>query len=150
MSLDYIIAAYLLVIILVMYLLVDMYSHNCQPVVVVLRPFQYCFIRFRHQFNIRTSLVDAFGTFFSLSYVKFLSTTADLLAPTRVWDYNRSSYRVYYDGTMEMFKDRHIPYVVMAVFVGLLCNMLPLVLILLLNYSFRKTHVILNCLPLSV
>ena len=148
MSLDYIIAAYPLVLIVVMYLLVQMYSRNCRPVVVVLRPFHYCFTRFRHQLNIRTSLVDAFGTFFSLSYVKFLNTTFDLLAPTRVWDFNGSSYRVYYDGTMEMFKGRHIPYAVLAVLVGLICNILPLVLILC--YSFRRTHVLLNCLPLSV
>ena len=65
-----------------------------------------------------------------------------------MWDFNGSSYRVYNDGTMEMFKGRHIPYAVLAVLVGLICNILPLVLILL--YSFHKTHVILNCLPLSV
>ena len=148
MSLDYIIAAYPLVLIVAMYLLVQMYSRNCRPVVVVLKPFHYCFTRFRHQVNIRTSLVDAFGTFFTLSYVKFLNTTFDLLTPTRVWDFNGSSYHVYYDGTMDMFKGRHIPYAALAVLVGLICNILPLVLILC--YSFRRTHVLLNCLPLSV
>ena len=79
MTLDYIIAAYPLVLIFLMYALVDMYSHNYQPVVFVLRPFHFCFTRFRHQLNIRTSLVDAFGTFFSLSYIKFFSTSMDLL-----------------------------------------------------------------------
>ena len=113
MSLDYIIAAYPLVLIVVMYLLVDLYSHNCRPVVVTLKPFHYCSRYFRHQLNIRMSLVDAFGTFFILSYVKFLSTTMDLLAPTQVWDYYGSSYRVYHDGTMKMFKGRHIPYAVL-------------------------------------
>ena len=72
----------------------------------------------------------------------------DLLTSTQVWDFNGSTYRVYYDGTMETFKGRHIPYALSGVFIGLLCNILPLVLILF--YSFRKTHVILNCLPLSV
>ena len=62
MSLDYIIAAYPLVLILVMYLLVDLYSHNYRPVVIALKPFHYCSTRFRHQLNITTSLVDAFGT----------------------------------------------------------------------------------------
>ena len=71
MSLDNIIAAYPLVIIVIMYVLVDLHSRDCRPVVVMWRPFHYCFARFRHQLNIRTSLVDAFGTFFSLSYVKF-------------------------------------------------------------------------------
>ena len=148
MTLDYIIAAYPLVLIFLMYALVDMYSHNYQPVVFVLRPFHFCFTRFRHQLNIRTSLVDAFGTFFSLSYIKFFSTSMDLLTSTQVWDFKGSTYRVYYDGTMETFRGRHIPYALSGVFVGLLCNILPLILILF--YSFRKTHVILNCLPLSV
>ena len=47
-----------------------------------------------------------------------------------------------------MFKGRHIPYAVLAVLIGLICNILPLVLILC--YSFRRTHILLNCLPLSV
>ena len=148
MSLDYIIAVYPLVLIIVMYFLVEMYSRNYRPVVIVFRPFHYCFTRFRHQLNIRTSLVDAFGTFFSLSYMKFFSTTIDLLTPTQVWNFNGSSYHVYYDGTMKHFKGGHIPYALLGVLVCLLCNILPLILILV--YSFRKTHVILNCLPLSV
>ena len=148
MSLDYIIATYPLVLIIVMYLLVDMYSRNYRPVVIMLRPIHYCFTRFRHQLNIRTSLVDAFGTFFTLSYVKFYSTTIDLLISIRVWDFYGNRYRVYYDGTMEPFKGQHIPYAVLGVLLCVLCNFLPLILILL--YSFRRTHAILNCLPLSI
>ena len=64
MSLDYIIAAYPLVLIIGMYVLVDLYSRNYRPVVVVGRVFHHCCIRFRHQLNIRTSLVDA-------SYINF-------------------------------------------------------------------------------
>ena len=79
LSLDYIITVYPLVIILLMYVLVDLYSRNYRPVVVMWRPFHYCCIRFRHQLNI---LVDAFGTFFSLSYVKMFSTVVDLLIYT--------------------------------------------------------------------
>ena len=148
MSLDYIIAAYPIVLIVVMYFLVDMYSRNYKLVVFVLRPLHYCFTRFRHQLNIRTSLVDAFGTFFNLSYVKCFSTTFDLVISTKVWNFSGYSLRVYYDGTMEAFKDQHIPYVVVGVLVLLLCNILPIILILL--YSFRRTHAILNYLPLSI
>ena len=65
MSLDYIIAAYPLVLIVVMYLLVGMYNCNCRPVVVVLRPFHFCFLRFRHQLDIKTSLTGrCFWNFF--------------------------------------------------------------------------------------
>ena len=148
-SLDYIIAAYPLVLIIGMYVLVDLYSRNYRPVVVVGRVFHHCCIRFRHQLNIRTSLVDAFGTFFSLSYVKFLSTSVSLLMNAKVWSsHNTLSRRVYFDGTVEYFKGHHIPFALTAMTLGLLCNILPLIIILL--YSFPRAHVVLNILPVSV
>ena len=149
MSLDYIIAAYPLVMILTMYVMVDLYSRNCRPVVIVGRLFHHCCIRFRHRLNIRTSLIDAFGTFFSLSYIKFMSTTVDLLTCTRVWSTgNNVVLRVYFDGTKEFFKGDHIPYAVVGVLVWVICIVLPIILLLL--YSFPRTHVVLNILPVSV
>ena len=149
MSLDYMIAAYPLVLIIVMYVMIDLHSHGWKPVVFLWKPFRYCFSCFRDQLNIKTSLIDAFGTFFTMSYVKFLSTTVDLLATARVWLYNgQVSYRLYYDGTMELFRGKHNPYAFAALVFGLVCNVIPLILILL--YSFRHTHRLLNCLPLSV
>ena len=150
MSLDYVIAAYPLVMILAMYVMVDLYSRNCRPVVIVGRLFHHCCIRFRHRLNVRTSLIDAFGTFFSLSYIKYLCTTVDLLMSTQVWSTssNTRSIRLYFDGTKEFFKGDHIPYAVVGVSVTLFCNILPIILLLL--YSFPKTHAILNILPLSV
>ena len=149
MSLDYIIAAYPLVMILAMYVMVDLYSRNCRPVVIVGRLFHHCCIRFRHRLNVRTSLIDTFGTFFSLSYIKFLSTTVDLLMSTHVWSTNNTiSQHVYFDGTKELFKGDYIPYGVVGVSVAVLCNTLPIILLLL--YSSPKTHTILNILPLSV
>ena len=149
-SLDYIIAAYPVVLILLMYVMVELYSRNYQPFVLMGRLFHHCFARFRHRLDIRTSLVDAFGTFFSLSFVKFLNTTSELLASTKVWNSNDSTtqYRIYYDGTEVLFRGDHIPYAVVGVLVILICNILPLVLILL--YSFPKTHAIIYILPLSV
>ena len=150
MSLDYIIAAYPLVIIVIMYVLVDLHSRDCRPVVVMWRPFHYCFARFRHQLNIRTSLVDAFGTFFSLSYVKFLSTTVDLIMPSKVWNGGSNNYslHVYFDGSMQLFKDRHIPFGVLSMAVFSVCNVLPLVLILI--YSFPQTQKLTSCFPVCI
>ena len=149
MSLDYIIAAYPLVLIIGTYVLVDLYSRNYRPVVIVGRVFHHCCIRFRHQLDIRTSLVDAFGTFFSLSYVKFLATSVNLLMSTRVWNSHDTITRhVYFDGTMEFFKGDHIPFAIAALTLGILCNIVPLIIILL--YSFPRAHVVLNILPVSV
>ena len=149
MSLDYIIAAYPLVIIVIMYVLVDLHSRDCRPVVVMWRPFHYCFARFRHQLNIRTSLVDAFGTFFSLSYVKMFSTEVDLMTTSKVWNGNyTTSFHLYADGTEIFFKKGHLPFAVLSLFLLLVFNILPLVLILL--YAFPKTQSCIHCLPNSL
>ena len=150
MSLDYIIAAYPLVLIVVMYVMVELYSRNFRPMVLLGRLLHHCCIRFRNRLEIRTSLVDAFGTFFSLSFVKFLSTTANLLSSTAVWDNRKSmdSWHVYFEGSKRQFRGSHIPYAVCATLVTVLCNILPLLLILL--YSFPRGQIILNILPGSV
>ena len=149
MSLDYIIAAYPLVIIVIMYVLVDLHSRDCRPVVVMWRPLHYCFARFRHQLNIRTSLVDAFGTFFSLSYVKMFSTEVDLMTTSKVWNGNyTTSFHLYADGTEIFFKQGHIPFAVLSLFLLLVFNILPLVLILI--YAFPKTQSCVLCLPNSL
>ena len=145
-SLDYIIAAYPLVTILVMYVLVHLYSQEYRPVVILWKPFHYCCTRFRHQLNIKTSLVDAFGTFFSLSYVKFLSTTVDLVIPTLVWNENGStSYHSYTDGTQLYFRNDHLPFAVLSVVVFSVFNLLPLLLLLL--YSFPKAQCCIHVIP---
>ena len=150
MSLDYIIAVYPLVLIVVMYAMVELYSRNCRPMVLLGRLLHHCCVRFRHQLDIRTSLVDAFGTFFSLSFVRFLSTTANLLTSTAVWNNrsNISSWHVFFDGTKQPFRGNHIPYAVIATLVTLLCTILPLFLMLI--HSFPRGQRILNILPGSV
>ena len=92
MSLDYIIAAYPLLLLLVMYAMVDLYSRNFRPMVLLGRLLHHCCVRVRNHLKIRTSLIDAFGTFFSLSFVKFLSTLLNLLISTPVWANKKNTY----------------------------------------------------------
>ena len=149
MSLDYIIAVYPLAMIILVYVLVELYSHDCRPVVLMWKPFHHLFARFRHQLNIRTSLVDAFGTFFSLSYVKLLSTTTDILTVSAVYDgEDAKSYSLFYDGTMSFLGKKHLPLFVTALLVFVVCNILPLVLIVV--YSFPKTLTLLDCFPVPL
>ena len=150
LSLDYIIAAYPLVLIVVMYAMVELYSRNCRPMVLLGRLLHHCCVRFRHQLDIRTSLVDAFGTFFSLSFVKFLSTTVDMLASTKVWESNSSTTtpRLYFQGSTEPVSKEHIVYFVMAIVGAVLGTLLPL--FLLLVYSFPRAQIFLDIIPRSL
>ena len=133
LSLDYIIAAYPLVLIILTYILVTLHYYNCRLVVCLWRPFLRCCIRFQRQCDIRNSLVDVFATFLLLSYVKFLSVSFDILTPSFVWNmaWTRQPTVLYYDGSVEYFSKEHLPYAVLAIFVLLVFTFLPIVLLCL-------------------
>ena len=151
LSLDYIIAAYPLALIILTYTLVRLHYHNCALVVWLCRPFIGCFARCRRQWNIQNSLVDAFATFLLLSYVKFLSVSFDILMPTFSWDMNSTMQHpvLYYDGTVEYFgKDHvHLPYALLALAVLLVFTFLPI--LLLCVYPCRCFQRVLNRYHLS-
>ena len=143
MSLDYIIAAYPLAIIILVYALVELYSRDCRPVVLMWKPFRQLFACFRHQLNIKTSLVDAFGTFFSLSYVKMLSTTVDLTTATSVWEISgrQSQPYMYYDSTFGLFTRPYLPYAAASVIIFLLFNILPVLFLLIYPQQFFQRRI---------
>ena len=133
LSLDYITAAYPLVLIILTYTLVTLHYHNCRLVVWLWRPFLRCCIRFQRQWDIRNSLVDAFATFLLLSYVKFLSVSFDILVPTTVWDSRnvKQPTVLYYNGTVKYFSKEHLPYATPAITVLLVFIFLPILLLCL-------------------
>ena len=150
LALDYIVAAYPLVLIVITYTLVELHDRNIRIVVLLWKPFHRCFSRFRRQWNIRTSLIDAFVTFILLSCVKFLSVTFDLLAPTRLYNSYGDAldqYRLYYDPTVELFDKQHLPYGLIAV---VILSLLVSLLLLLCLYPCTCFQRCLNCCGLRV
>ena len=75
LSLDYIIAVYPLILIILTYALVRLHFYNFRLIVWLSRPLIRCFACIRRQWDIQSTLVDAFATFFLLSYVKFASAS---------------------------------------------------------------------------
>ena len=143
LALDYIIAAYPLLLILIAYSLVELHAHNCKVVVWLWKPFRRCFIRFQRTY-IQTSLVDAFASFLLLSYVKFLSVSFDFLVPVHLYDVHGESMGqyLYFDGTVEYFGKQHLPYAILAITVLIIFNILPL--LLLCFYPCRCFQKVLN------
>ena len=150
LALDYIIAVYPLFLIVLTYIVVELHDHNFKFVVWLWKPFRRCFIRFKRRWNIKTSLIDAFGTFLLLSYVKFLSVSSDFLIPIRLHnasgDTIKESY-LYYDATILYFGKQHLPYAILAITVLILFTILPILLLCLYPCQcFRK---LLNCCKLG-
>ena len=133
LALDYAVAAYPLFLIVATYIIVELHDNDFRIVVWLWKPFHYCFACYRRQWDIRTSLVDTFATFFLLSYVKFLSVSFDLLIPVYLYNVKGETIDkyLYYDGTIQYFGKQHLPYAILAIVVLILVNLLPVVLLLL-------------------
>ena len=149
-ALDYLIAVYPLSLIALSLLLVLLYDHNVGVTVFLLKPFVRLFIRFRRQWNIRNSLVDAFATFLLLSYVKILSVSVDLLLPVALYHQNGSRLSQLYlfnQGDVAYFSSQHLPYACLALFFLLTFTLLPMTLLFL--YPCSCFQVCLNRTGLS-
>ena len=134
LALDYVIAVYPLVLIVVVYLFVKIHDSNCKFIVCLWRPFHRCFVHFRRDWNIKTSLIDGFATFLLLSYTKFLSISGDLLGPVPIFSVKGetlSKYYLFWDGTIDLFGREHLPYAILALTVLIIFNILPLLLLCL-------------------
>ena len=136
--LEYAIAIYPLFLILLTFILVKLHD-NFAFVVWIWKPFHRCLAVFRRQWNIRSYLVHAFATFIVLSYIKILNTSFELLRFSQLYDvhgnYILKAYW-YYDGRMDMTSKGYIPLLLLALFMLLLFNVLPLVLLALYPFKF--------------
>ena len=133
LALDYIIAAYPLLLTVITYSLVELHNRNCKLVVCLWKPFRICFARFQRQWNIQTSLIQAFVSFLLLSSIKFLNVTFDFLVPVHIYNIQGKSLEpyLYIDGTVEYFGKQHLPYAILAIIVLSIFIILPLLLLCL-------------------
>lgn len=134
MCLDYIISSFPCVVIIITYTIVVFYSRGYK-IFFWWKPFHWCFSRLRNEMNIKTSLVDAFGTFFSLSYAKTLNTTFDILAFTTTWDSEGNSKGNYFYYDTKRF-DFNSYRVLLGLFFFSVFNILPIVILFI--HSLRK------------
>ena len=151
---DYAVALYPLVLIVITYIFIELHAHNCRLIVLVWKPFHWCLARFRRQWNMKRSVIDAFATFLLLPYVKLLSISFSLLIPTYLHNVNGEmigTTYLYYDATVETYGEKHRPYAILAIMVLLVFVFLPLVLLILyplscsqkcLNYCKLNHHVL--------
>ena len=148
LALDFIVGVYPLLLMVVSYVLIELYDRNFRPVVIMWKPFRRLFSLFR---DLRTSIIDSFATTFLLANIKLQSVSFDLLTPVKVyhlydtgnWTY---SYRLFYDATVPYFGSRHLPYAIIAVAVAVLFTILPMLLFIL--YPFRYFQKFLNLFPI--
>ena len=150
LALDLIVGVYPLLLMVLTYMLVELHDRRFRLVVIAWKPFRMLFGLFRRNWEIRTSLVDAFATFLLLSNVKFQSVCFDLLVPVVVHQLYSSgvrnyTIRLYYDATVPYFGSRHLPYAVIAILFFLIFVVLPSLLLVL--YPFHLFQKFLSLFP---
>ena len=141
--LDYLVAVYPLILILITYSLVKLHDRYTL-VVWFCKPLYICFHKFRKEWDIKTSLVASFATFYLLSYVKILNVTADVLTASYFYDINgeKSDLYFYYNASIPYFGEKHRPFAYFAITFSFLFNVCPLLLLCL--YPCTCFHKCLN------
>ena len=146
LALDYAIAAYPLLLVIISYVFIKVYDRKHRVITVMCTPF--CAL-FKRNFNIRASLIDSFSSFFLLSNVKFLSVTFDLLVPTQIYHLYGDTYNytlgLYYSADIEYFGREHLPYGILAIVVLCVFVILPVAVLALYPFAFFQKF--LNLFP---
>ena len=159
LSLDYIVAVYPMILVLLTYLFVKLHD-RFRLVVWLCRPAYTCFRHFKKEWDIKTSLIGVFATFYLLSYVKILSVSVSLITPSRFYNMNGNlvGWFFRYNATMQYFGREHWPFGVLAILVIIVFNVLPLILFCLypcpcfqwcLNgsrYHFHSLHIFMDAI----
>ena len=149
LALDYVIALYPFVLILLSYILIELHDRRFMIIVFMWKPFHKVLSVFRKSWDIRTSVIDSFATFFLLSYVKVLDVSADLLIPTTIYKLgsNKVQYGLYYSPTVRYFGDKHLPYAITATVILTLFVIVPTVVLLL--YPCRFFQKLISLFPFN-
>ena len=130
--LDYLVGVYPLFLIFLTYIAVTL--HDRYPLVVKMwRPVYRALMCIRQEWNIRGSLIQAFASFFILSYVKILNVSLDILTPVslQTLEGNELPLYVYSDGDLLYFGREHLPYAILALAMLTVFNLFPLLLLCL-------------------
>ena len=145
---DYLVALFPLFLTTLVYIIIQLHTRDCRVLVHLWKPFSLCFsplVR-RYQWNPAESLVHVFVTFLVLSYCKFLFVSSNLLRWTELSNSTGAvtGPRVlYYDTSVVFFSQEHLPFALLAIFVVLIFNILPLLVVVL--YPTQVFQKCLNC-----
>ena len=129
------VAIYPLILMLVTYLLVQLYDFNYKPVELLRKPLQICLKKLYKEFSVKRSLINSFATFLFLVNIKFFNVCMDILTPVKVYQFYtpnkiNTTLRLYYDSTVEYFGSEHTLYAITALVVMSIFVIIPVLVVL--------------------
>ena len=127
-SLLYTSMLYLILLIVLAYVLIELYAHDYRLLVWLWRPFNKYYKGIRRHVNPKTTLIDAFSTSLLLSFSRLLYISLILLRPTPLYGPQGSTGKLvlFQEGSIELLSQAHLPYVVLSVSVMMVFNVTPI------------------------
>ena len=149
LALEYTVALYPFILIVISYFIILLYDRKCICLVAVWKPFHKVLTLFRKSWNVRTSTIDSFATFFFLSYIKIISVSMDILVPTQIYQLgsNKSTYGLYYSPSVAYFGHDHLPYAIIAIIILTVFVCVPTAVFFL--YPFQFFQKFLSLFPIN-
>ena len=92
LTLDYIVGIYPILLVVLSYILIQLYDRNFIPLVIL---FRSLFGLFRQNWDLKTTVIDAFATTLLLTNIKFQSVSFDLLTAVKVYHLNNTGHWTY-------------------------------------------------------
>ena len=133
----YITAAYPLLLLVIFAFLLMLYDRGNRVVLCIFKPLHHLLARCNRYFNFNHSIMDAFATFFVLSYAKFATTSAYLLYPCPLYESNGHVLKrvSYIDSTKDYISWEYFHYLVVSLIISIfVCGLMPAILLL---YSIK-------------
>ena len=140
----YVSAFYPFLLIFLTWICVELHGHNIRPLVWLWRPFHRCFVRLRRGWDTKSDITDAFITFFFLTYCKIFYQTILMTSSRHVRNIELSgkyfmTYVCSVDNSVEYGSIHHILVAIPVMFVSLLFNILPSLLLVLYPFRFFRS-----------
>lgn len=153
-AMDYAIAIYPLVLIMVTYVMVTLYDRGIKLVKCIWDPILKISRKWKQRCDIRTSLIDAFASFIFLSATRLLSASFVLLVPGYSFSLNSINasqvdvtHYVFNAPSVVYFSWGHLPFAIAAIILLLFLNLLPMMLLFV--YPLKRFQCLLNRLNLN-
>ncbi len=134
----YFIPAYLLFLMVFVYVGMQFHARNCRPIVSLWKPLHPCFTRFRRRWNTSPSIIDAFATLLLLSYTKVVFISFRIIYGVQLFypsGHMSSKVYVLFRATLGYAGKEHLPFFVLASLLIVIVGLLPV--FFLAFYQFR-------------
>ena len=152
--LEYCIALYPFLLGFITHRLIKLYDRKMPVLVAIWKPFKFLLSFLHKNVDSKTTIVDAYTTFFFLCYSRITDISFTLLMPSRLHyaATKKTKLVLFFDGTKDYFHAKHLPYASIAILMTVFFNVVPFIIFLFYHTKcFQKilSYFPCNFLPLK-